>query len=150
MKLTKIITDKDLIPNYKWIGKESLLETSIYENITEISANCFWGDIKSIERQYVIRASGKSIIADLFLFHTNGTGTLIEVKTCNKNRNNDLAAIGQLLFYGDKIEKRLGYMPRLVFAAPIINFDVHDVVKKYKLPINFLMFDIDRCVYLGS
>lgn len=44
----------------------------------------------------------------------------------------------------------LNNMARLVIAAPVINKDLYEVVKRFKLPINLLMVDGDRCIYLGN
>ena len=39
-----------------------------------------WGDIKRVERQYILPISNGKIIADIAIWHTDGTGTFIEVK----------------------------------------------------------------------
>ncbi len=144
------IQDLELNPQYSFIGKEKDIETHILENISDISACCMWGDVKRVERQYPITISGGRIFVDIMLWHTDGTGTAIEVKRSKTNRNDLLTAIGQSLFYGYKMEKSLNNMARLVIAAPVINKDLYEVVKRFKLPINLLMVDGDRCIYLGN
>lgn len=144
------IHDIDLEPKYSFIGKEKDIEDHIIEHINDISANCMWGDIKRIERQFYIPIANGSIVVDLMIWHTDGTGTSIEIKRSKTNRNDVLTAIGQSLFYGLKMEESLKNKARLVIASPQINKDIYDVVKKYKLPINFLMVDGDRCIYLGN
>lgn len=145
------MTDADILqPNFNFQGKEKDIEDHILENIHDIANNCLWGDIIRVERQFMIPIStGGKIIADIMVWHADGTGTAIEVKRTKTNRNDLLTAIGQSLFYGLKMEQSLGHIARMVVAAPEINKDLHDVIIRFKLPICLLMVDGDRCIYLG-
>lgn len=142
--------EQELKPKYIFTEKEIELQNHIVENINDIAENCFWGKITRIETQYVIPKVNGRIIADIMLWHEDGTGTVIEVKRSNTNRNVILTAISQSLFYGMLMESSLKNMPRLVIAMPKINADVYNLIKKFNLPINLLMVDNDRCIYLGN
>lgn len=149
-KTEQQMTTKDLIPQYDFIGKEKDLEDYILENINEISNNCKWGDILRIERQFQVPIAQGKVIIDIMIWHKDGTGTAIEVKRSKTNRNDILAGIGQCLSYALKLESALDNAPRLVIAAPVINDDLYRIVNKFKLPINLLMVDGHRCIYLGN
>lgn len=131
------------------LKKEKELETLLVENIEYISECCGWGKIKRCERQYFIPLKKGRMIADVMLWHKDGSGTCIELKSLRRGRNTDLNAIGQLLFYGGVMETKLKYMPRLVFAAPIIKVEFLSVLKRFDIPINLLQLTDDRCVYLN-
>jgi len=130
--------------------REKDYETFIIENIDLISESCRWGDIVKIERQYVIPIDNGRIIADIMIWHKDGTGTCIEVKTGENNRNDYLTGISQLLFYGLITEHSLKNMPRLVLASPKIKNIAWDVVKKFNLPVNFLEVTENKCIYLSN
>jgi RecB family endonuclease NucS len=144
------MTTKDLIPQYDFIGKEKDLEEYILENVNEISNNCQWGEILRIERQFQVPIAQGKVIIDIMIWHKDGTGTAIEVKRSKTNRNDILAGIGQCLSYSLKLESALDNAPRLVIAAPVINDDLYRIINKFKLPINLLMVDGHRCIYLGN
>ncbi len=139
---------KTLTPNYTFEGSEKQLEDYIDENISDIAINCLWGPVERSERQYVIRSGHKRTIVDIMVFHKDGTGTAIEIKTGKTNRSDILMAIGQSLFYGVKMQERLRSEARLVIASPCIDPDIYKIVKKYSLPIHLLMVDGERCIYL--
>jgi len=143
-----MILEKDLIPNYKFIGKEADLETYILENINDISEGCGWGSINRIENQFRINFGKSHLIIDIMLWHKDGTGTCIELKTGGHNRNDLLTGISQLLSYGYKTKFTLKKRPRLVLITPQIEREVNSVIKEYNLPIDMLMVDGDRCIYL--
>jgi|APGre2960657404_1045060.scaffolds.fasta_scaffold27819_4 hypothetical protein len=136
--------------NFNFIGLEKDIEAHILENILDISTNCMWGDIKRVERQYILPISNGKIIADIAIWHTDGTGTFIEVKKTNSNRNNIISAISQVLFYGMIAKKCLGFTPRLVIASNEIMTEIYDIKKEYDLPINILVIDGDKCTYIGK
>ena len=139
---------KELIPQYKFIGKEKDIESHILDNIKDISIHCSWGKVKKVERQYIIGTYKGHIIVDIMIWHNDGTGTAIEVKTGKTNRNDGFAAIGQCLYYGIKMQRSLKEMPRMVIAMPEINYDIYEIINYFKLPISLLMVDGDRCIYL--
>jgi hypothetical protein len=144
------IQDIDITPQYKFEGKEKDVEDHIISNIHEISENCMWGEIKRIETQFVIPLKNSKIRADIMIWHTDGTGTVIEVKKSETHRSQNLSAIGQALFYGRVMEKTLTKMPRMVVASNEISRELYDVIHRFKLPINLLMVDNDRFIYLSS
>ena len=143
-----MITEKDLIPTYEFKGKEKDLEQHFLDNIYDISKMCGWGDIIRFENQFRINFGKNCIILDVMIWHKDGTGTCIEIKTGKHNRNDLLTGVSQLLSYGYKTKFSLGKRPRLVLITPQIEREVNGVIKEYNLPIDMLMIDADRCVYL--
>tara|TARA_R100000951_G_scaffold79159_1_gene67155 strand:- start:296 stop:763 length:468 start_codon:yes stop_codon:yes gene_type:complete len=146
--LDKKELDVILLNRYHFKGKEKDIENHILENINDISNQCGWGVIQRVKSQYVVPFGNGRLIADIMVWHKDGTGTCIEVKSGKHNRNDLLNAISQSLSYGYKLKSMLGNYPRLVIAAPKIEEEIYNVVAEYKLPINMLMVDGDRCVYL--
>ena len=142
------IQPNDLKPAFQFIGTEKDIESHIVDNIEDISAGCGWGVVKSLKTQFTIRSKSTFYRPDVMIWHSDGSGTVIEVKSTISNRQSLLSSVSQVLQYGTIIEKKLGAMPRLVIAANEISDDVYDCIKAYKLPINMLMVDGDRCVYL--
>ena len=134
--------------DFEFKGKEKDLELYVMENIHDISLNRNWGNIVNVESQFPVNLTKGRIFADVMLWHENGSGTVIEIKRSNTNRNDVLTAISQLLFYGQRLEEKWGAMPRLVVCCPEISMDSYDVIKRFNLPINILMIDGDRCLYL--
>jgi hypothetical protein len=139
-----------LKPKYIFTEKEIELQKHIIDNINDIAENCMWGEIDKIKEQYVVSKPNGRLIADIMIWHKDGTGTVIEVKRSSTNRNDILTAISQCLFYGAIMESALKVMPRLVIATPKIDTDTYNVIKRFNLPINLLMVDFDRCIYLGN
>lgn len=135
--------------HYDFIGRERDLEMHILENIHDIAAECGWGEICKVKQQFTVRLVGYHIVIDIMLWHPDGSGTLIECKTNNTNRNDLLTGIGQVLFYGTNLPLRLGTMPRLVIASPVISPFVRATIKEFGLPISLLGVDGDRCTYLS-
>jgi hypothetical protein len=152
--LSKKAYDNIFIPTYNFDGSEKDIEEHILENIESISKECGWGDVQRVETQYVIKCPStekrqKKIRIDIFVWHTDGSGTVIEVKSVkNKNRTDSLTAVSQSLHYGYVVEAFLGHLPRIVVAANEISGDVYETIKRFNLPICLLMVDGDRCVYL--
>lgn len=142
------ITSNDFIPLFDFDSNEKDLELHILENIHDISKQCGWGDIDRIEQQFQVPFGKGRIVIDIMLWHTDGTGTCIEVKTGKHNRNDLLTAIGQVLSYSYKLKDKLGNYPRMVIATPTIEEEIYNVIQTHKLPINMLMVDGDRCIYL--
>lgn len=142
--------EEALKPKYIFTEKEIELQNHIIENINDIAENCMWGEIEQFKQQYAISKVNGRIIADIMIWHKDGTGTVIEVKRSSTNRNDILTAISQCLFYGTIMESALKFMPRLVIATPKIDTDTYSVIKRFNLPINLLMVDFNRCIYLGN
>lgn len=134
---------------YKFIGSESDLESHILDNIHDVAKYCEWGEIQRVERQFRVPIVGYHVIADIMIWHTDGSGTLIECKTGKTNRNDALTGIGQVLFYGTSLKAALGEMPRLVIAAPVSMPHVRQTIRAFALPIHLLTVDGDRCIYDG-
>ena len=129
---------------------EKELEDFFIENIEEISNSCKWGEIERFERQYQIPLKKGRIIADVMIWHKDGTGTCIEIKNTNRDRNAYLTGIAQLLFYGNVMEHSLTKMPRLVLVAPTIKDECYSTAKKFNLPISFLGLTENKCIYLSN
>jgi RecB family endonuclease NucS len=142
--------EEALKPKYIFTEKEIELQNHIIENINDIAENCMWGEIERFKQQYAISKVNGRLIADIMIWHKDGTGTVIEVKRSSTNRNDILTAISQCLFYGTIMESALKVMPRLVIATPKIDTDTYNVIKRFNLPINLLMVDFNRCIYLGN
>jgi len=129
---------------------EREFELFLLDNINIVSKNCHWGKITRIERQCSMAFNDGAIRCDIMLWHEDGTGTCIEVKMGHNNRNDDLMGLGQLLFYGLCIEKRLTNKPRLVLVCPNIKNSLWDIIKAYNLPICLLELTDDKCIYLSN
>jgi hypothetical protein len=142
------IQPHDLIPAFQFVGTEKDIEAHIVDNIEDISLRCGWGGVKKFKAQLTIRGKSTHYRPDLMIWHPDGSGTVIEVKSTTKSKQLLLSSVSQILQYGLIIEKTLGAMPRLVIAANEISEDVYDCIKAYRLPINMLMVDGDRCIYL--
>jgi RecB family endonuclease NucS len=144
-------TDKTKLTKSDTLLKKSEKEHEdfLLDNIDYISECCLWGEIVRIERQFRITLSQGCVIADIMLWHKDGTGTCIEVKTGKNNRNDDLMGLSQLLFYGFIMENSLQNMPRLVLATPTIKGEIFAVIQKYNLPISILNYSENKCIYLG-
>jgi len=84
------------------------------------------------------------------IWHKDGTGTCIEIKNTNRDRNSYLTGIAQLLFYGNVMEHSLTKMPRLVLVAPTIKDECYSTAKKFNLPISFLGLTENKCIYLSN
>jgi len=136
------------IKNYKFVGKESDLTAHIFENIHDIADNCKWGKIQRVEREFRIQRGGINIRADIMVWHEDGTATVIEAKTLLNNRNDGINAISQCLFYGSGVEHSLGNIPRLVIALPTIDPILVEVVRRFNLPIRFLIIDPEKAIYI--
>lgn len=143
-------TESIFDPTYDFIGKESDVEDHIIENLDDISKYSKWGEISRVEKQWVMPFGKTFIKADIMIWHNDGTGTVIEVKRTKTNKNDIISGISQLMSYGYKMKTMLGAMPRMVLAAPTINEDVADVIKEFNLPIELMMIDGDRVVYLKN
>lgn len=139
----------DSAGKFEFVGSEKDFEFHLIDNLNDISQSCGWGEVKRWEQQFTMRQDNTRVIADLMLWHTDGTGTVIECKKSKTNRNDILAAIGQVLFYGTFLKARLSNRPRLVIAAPSIPFSIYSVIQEFKLPINLLIVDGDKCTYLS-
>ncbi len=139
----------DFTARFNFVGSEKDFEFHLIDNLEDISKSCGWGEIKRRERQFTIRQDKSRVIADLMIWHTDGTGTIIECKKSNTNRNDVLAAIGQVLFYGAFVKSKMIHRPRLVIAAPSIPFTTYSVIQEFKLPINLLIVDGNKCTYLS-
>jgi hypothetical protein len=129
---------------------EKELEDFFIQNIEEISNSCKWGEIERFERQFRIKLKEGFIVADVMIWHKDGSGTCVEIKTLSNNRNNDLTGIAQLLFYGNIMEQSLGNLPRLVLVAPNIKDECFSTVKRFNLPISFLGLTENKCIYLSN
>ncbi|MDO6389014.1 hypothetical protein Q4E40_02660 [Pontibacter sp. BT731] len=143
------LTKEDLMPQYTFLGKEKDLESHVLDNIHDIAKYCKWGVIKRIERQYMLKLASGHVIADIMLWHEDGTGTLIECKTGKNNRNDLIGAIGQVLFYGATFKALLGNMPRLVIAAPELKPELQATIQGFSLPIELILIDGSRCIHLS-
>ena len=152
--LSKKASDNVFLPTHSFNGSEKDIEEYILENINQISEECGWGEIERVETQYTVKCPLKEskqrrIRLDIFIWHKDGSGTIIEVKSIKKGYRTDaLSAVSQSLHYGCVIENMLGCLPRLVVAANEISDDIYDTIKRFNLPICLLMVDGDRCVYL--
>jgi RecB family endonuclease NucS len=132
------------------LKSEKIYEQHLLANIDYASEMCKWGKIKRIENQFVINLKKGRIISDVMIWHEDGTGTCIEIKTSKNNRNDDLTGLSQLMLYGDVMEKTLTKMPRLVLVLPKIKPELYSVIKRFNLPINLLELTEDKCTYLPN
>lgn len=143
-------TIKHFEPNYEFMGDENALEKHVLDNLEIICKGCSWPQIKAVERQFRIKSGDTTAIIDIFVLHEDNSVTIIECKKTKTNRNDIVGAIGQVLFYSSIIEHVHKRKSRLVIASPQINPIVHSTISKYKLPIDLMMVDGDRCIYLSA
>lgn len=120
----------------------------ILENIHDIAKDAGWGDVLRCENEFRIPCIGGYAVVDIMVWHTDGSGTIIECKKSHKDRTSELAGIGQLLFYGQKAEDALGHKPRLVYAHTELNLDILRLVSEYKLPIRCMEVCGDRVIII--
>ena len=139
------MTENDTI-----LKSEKIYEQHLLKNIDYINKMCGWGKIKRIENQFVINLKKGRIIIDVMIWHEDGSGTSIEIKTSKNNRNDDLTGLSQLMLYGYVMEKTLTRMPRLVLVLPKIKPELWSLIKRFNLPINLLEFTEDKCIYLSN
>lgn len=139
------MTENDTI-----LKSEKIYEQHLLKNIDYINKMCGWGKIKRIENQFVINLKKGRIITDVMIWHEDGSGTSIEIKTSKNNRNDDLTGLSQLMLYGYVMEKTLTRMPRLVLVLPKIKPELWSLIKRFNLPINLLEFTEDKCIYLSN
>ena len=149
METAKTI-DSDLTISDSTLKKESEYEEFFAHHINSLCDILGWGKPVRIKRQFVIPIESGRIMADAMIWHEDGTGTCIEIKTGNNNRNDDLTAIGQLLFYGKIMKSRLGNMPRLVLVRPEIKPEMWSIIKEFNLPLALLKFNEGQCIYLSN
>jgi RecB family endonuclease NucS len=131
-------------------SSEKEQEDYILEHIDYISEMCGWGDVLRVERQLHVPLKTGRVVIDIMIWHKDGSGTAIEIKTGNNNRNDDMMGIGQLLFYGYVLESRLTKLPRLVLAMPSLKQELVDVIRKFNVPISILNYSSDKCIYLQN
>lgn len=143
------IKEEDLKPVFIFDGSEKDIENHIFDNIIDISLNCGWGEIEKAQQQLHASFVGGRIIVDISIIHKDNTATIIEVKNNKRNRIDVFSAIGQLLFYTNKLGLLWGAKPRMVIAMPEIDYEIYKTIKDYRLPICFLMVDGNRCIYLS-
>ena len=93
------MTENDTI-----LKSEKIYEQHLLKNIDYINKMCGWGKIKRIENQFVINLKKGRIITDVMIWHEDGSGTSIEIKTSKNNRNDDLTGLSQLMLYGYVME----------------------------------------------
>ena len=134
-------------PTFDFTGKEKDIELHILDHVEEISESAGWGKVKNVYTQTTFPYGGSRIIIDILLLHTDGSATLIEVKSSKTNRNDSLYGIGQLLYYGQVVKENIGHQPRMVLASDQIIPEAIIVSKTYSIPINYLMIDGDRVIY---
>ena len=133
------------------LKKETEYEEFILHHIHEIAEIVAWPEIKRLERQFRVNMSnGEYIKLDAMLWHVDGTGTCIEVKTGQNNRNDHLTGISQLLFYGKAIKESCSQLPRLVLFMPEIEGEMFSVIKEYNLPISLMQFNEGKCIFLSN
>lgn len=144
------IIDSNLTLSDTLLKKESEYEDFFIYHIHEIAEIVGWPEIDRIEKQFRITLKKGAIVCDIMLWHTDGTGTCIEIKMGNNNRNDDLMGIGQLLFYGKIMKESLSKLPRLVLVSPEIKTETFSVIKEFNLPLSLMRFNEGKCIYLSN
>lgn len=132
---------------FKHIGNEKSIELHITENLHDIAAGCFWSDISHFRNQYCFPLRDNRMFCDIFIWHKDFTGTVIEVKKY-RSISEQIYSIGQVLLYAELTKSLLGNYPRLVIASDFIHPMLKAVIKGQKLPIKTLQVDGDIVEYL--
>jgi len=131
----------------KWVGKkESEIEELFFNKIDLMMSSIFNEEVLSAQRQYtkfvgIIKVNnGEGIIPkrgrrmDIYCECKSGNKYAIEVK-CTNDIGELMKAIGQLLFYSEYFKE----VNKLVLVSNHIESIWYDVVKRYKLPIEFVL-----------
>lgn len=128
-------------------GTELDIQNHIVENINDICDRCFLGSVKNTLTNLKIKGQTKSSgIYDILIYHTNGTGTIIEVKKYTSDMHL-LSAIGQILYYAELCEIQLTNYPRLIIASNFIQNSIRAIIKANKLPIRILEVDGNKVTF---
>ena len=144
-----MIKECHFLTQYKFQKKEKDFVSLILKNVHEFAKTHNWGDIKEVFSQYTIGYGKGRIQVDVFLIHKDGTGTVIECKVGN-GLCDVVPAIGQVLYYSTVIKQKLGNGPRLVIASPESSKAIYNTIVEFNLPIDILMVDNDRYLYISQ
>ena len=134
---------------FLFIGKESDFEADIYENIEEICAALDLPPIVTAERQRLIRADGMQIKPDILIRHDDGTMTVLEVKKAPakfpaSGTMTQMAAVGQLLLYGNILEAIINAPVRLALIDTKIYYRTFCAFSGNRLPITLIEYQYNR------
>lgn len=137
---------------------EKAIEQYLYENIDIFMDSVFGESIKEATLQYS-KPSGHFQISDkteqimlkrgprvdMYIECESGHKFLIEIKNPKSNENySSLSAIGQLLFYTVNFPEA----DRYVIISTKYDKGFIEVVKKYNLPVDFVLFAKKSCYLL--
>lgn len=131
---------------YKHTGSEKDIEMHITENVHDIASGCHWPEVSITKNQFPLPLGKHPKIADIFIRHTDNTGTIVEIKKY-RNLSEQIYAIGQVLLYGELVCVLLGNYPRLVIASDYINPILKAIISRQRLPIKTMQIDGDRVEY---
>ncbi len=136
--------------DYLFTLSEREFEDYVLENLNRIASQSGWSTIRRVERQFRIPIAGSRYArVDIMVWHTDGTGTVIECKIPTTASTYELYSIGQLMLYASVIKTQMGQYPRLVMCAPSISPMYYRIVKEFNVPIHLLQIDNEECVYLS-
>lgn len=131
---------------YIFTGTEKKFEDLITESIAEICHGLELPPIARVKRQQTILVGSYSIRPDIFIWHTDGTGSILEVKLSNcehpaAGRMSQAQALGQLMLYGEVVISVWGdgkFLPRLFLFDNKIYPETHMMASRHRLPISLV------------
>ena len=129
---------------------EKEIQEIIFENIKPLMREVFAEKVKRAVNEYNINKTGirvgKKIIpicgarVDIMVQCESGNTYLFEIKNPSSGSRDTINAIGQILFYNSIS----GGNNRLVVISSIYEYGWKEVIKKYKLPIDFILITDDK------
>ena len=131
------------------ISSEIALEKYVYENINELWKGLFDEEVVKATRQYNEKISQniehgyRGLRADLFVECQSGNKYLVEIKNPDPKNPIIINAIGQILYYGTVFPEG----NKLVIISTSSLLGIEEVIKKFNLPLDFILFGKDK-VYL--
>ncbi|MEA2037128.1 MAG: hypothetical protein U9O94_06440 [Nanoarchaeota archaeon] len=134
---------------------EKSIENYVLNNITWIWLAVF-GEVvvKSETQKYnqsgIIKLKTGQVLpkrgprVDLYVECKSGNNYLVEIKNPRKGSRNTIKAIGQILYYSIEFKKA----NKLVVMATDYDNGFLEIINKYKLPIDFILFSKNKIFLL--
>lgn len=128
-------------------SKESNIEDFIYKNIDDFMDTVFHEVVTKVERQkfkpigcFKISKEQSMVIrgprVDLYVECKSKNNYIIEIKNPNNDRDISIRALGQILMYGTIFPEA----NKLVILSTKYDKWFAETVKKYNLPVDFVLF----------
>lgn len=137
---------------YFFNGGEKEFEEYVLESLEDICEGLGLPPIGEVERQKRINVGEFAIQPDIVVWHTDGTGSIFEIKCVNRinpatGRSAQVNAVGQLLLYRSVFKEARGkgeFAPRLFLVDQKIYDKTVCVFSEFKLPVTLVEIQNDR------